>query len=72
MVGILIQGNNQLILSGPLPDALAALALAALVHGPNWRGEVVVFRMEVNRECPRAINWEPVGTLPPWRPFLFG
>jgi len=43
MVGILVHGNNHFILSGPLPDEAAALALArhwSIV----WRGKVVVFR----------------------------
>jgi len=44
MVGILVHGNNHFILSGPLPDeASRAGTGAALVHRPNWRGEVVVF-----------------------------
>lgn len=45
MVGMLIHGNNHFILSGPLRDEAAALALVrhwSIVA--NWRGEVVVFR----------------------------
>jgi len=45
MVGILVHGNNHFILSGPLPDEAAALALALARHWSIvWRGEVVVFR----------------------------
>jgi hypothetical protein len=59
MVGILVHGNNHFMLSGPLPDEAAALALVRHVHRPNWRGEVVVFRQWqiTSKEFRENLEW---------------
>jgi hypothetical protein len=60
MVGILVQGNNPFILSGPSPDESHCTGVGAtLVNHPNWRGKIVVLdQWEIkSKELREKLEW---------------